>query len=388
MRLPSISMAFDGPAEQHFRTVRNTRARTTNIVSLLVCGVIYNLFLVTDTNIIPDVMTLAVVLRLGIVTPTILLFLAIQHAIVRHRPDSRIPGRLAIGITILIFASILILQAATGLHTAAEYFTGTFLVLVAFNCIRYGSFADQMIGSLIMCALFIATMRFVDVVDPATKADATLTFCCCAVITLLGAYRGEFLERSSFEAQLREQELRATLDERNAQLFRLSHTDPLTGVANRRAFDQRLCDAETEPVDHGILMVDVDFFKAYNDHYGHAGGDQCLRQVAQAMADEVRPGDLVARYGGEEFAVVLSDVSAEEILRIGERIRACVESLAIPHAMRPDSARSVTVSVGGTLRRRGQALPLLACVAQADEALYDTKRSGRNRVSLGISRAA
>jgi diguanylate cyclase (GGDEF)-like protein len=174
------------------------------------------------------------------------------------------------------------------------------------------------------------------------------------------------------------------LEEANRTLERLSQLDGLTGVANRRRFDEAL-DAEWRrgcrtgaPL--SLVLVDIDAFKAYNDTYGHLHGDECLRQVAVALAGALgRAGDLVARYGGEEFAALLSGVAYEEAAVVAERLRANVQALRVPHAASP-AARVVTVSVGvATLVpfERGDAATL---VAAADQALYEAKRRGRNRV--------
>ena len=178
---------------------------------------------------------------------------------------------------------------------------------------------------------------------------------------------------------LRTQELQLA----NHELDRLSHTDYLTGVANRRYFEENL-EHEWARALRGkypvtLLMVDVDSFKLYNDHYGHIQGDECLKSIAKALMDTVkRPADIVARYGGEEFVLMLPNTD-QAVASLAEACRRNVEELQLPHK---DSAVSVyvTISVGvATMQPTpGQSYRLL--IKAADDALYQAKEQGRNQV--------
>lgn len=170
----------------------------------------------------------------------------------------------------------------------------------------------------------------------------------------------------------------------NLELQRLSVIDELTGIANRRFFNQRLSDEwgrgvrSEEPL--SLILIDVDHFKNYNDHYGHPEGDRCLRQVAQALSRGVRrTTDLVARYGGEEFVVLMPNTDLAGAVAVGEVLRQQIEELDLEHAASP-AHRRVTISLGAaaTLPDR-EGLPE-ALLAAADQAVYDAKRAGRNQV--------
>jgi diguanylate cyclase (GGDEF)-like protein len=160
-----------------------------------------------------------------------------------------------------------------------------------------------------------------------------------------------------------------------------ARTDELTALPNFRAFRERI-DAEVERADRypgpfGVLILDLDRFKKYNDTYGHPAGNEALRRVAQTIRETVRAVDFPARYGGEEFAVVLPQVDAPTLERIADRIRANIEALPVP----ADGA-AVTVSIGGAVFPADGATRE-ELFRKADERLYEAKNAGRNRVVSG-----
>ncbi|GIV19936.1 MAG: hypothetical protein KatS3mg023_1687 [Armatimonadota bacterium] len=167
------------------------------------------------------------------------------------------------------------------------------------------------------------------------------------------------------------------LQRRNELLERLSVTDALTQVGNHRAFQEHLHSQISLACRKGLplclMLIDVDHFKQYNDTYGHLQGDTVLREVARLITENVRAYDFVARYGGEEFAVVLPDTQSETALQVAERIRQII-------AQHPFPNRAMTVSIGVARWRAG--LDSNRLIEQADGALYEAKRLGRNRVCL------
>ena len=172
------------------------------------------------------------------------------------------------------------------------------------------------------------------------------------------------------------------------RLARVAGIDVLTSVANRRAFEERF-EAEFYGAQrlHGslaLLIIDIDFFKRYNDSFGHLAGDECLRWVARALvACATRPFDIVARYGGEEFVIVLPDTPLHGTLVIAERIRSVVERLEIVHGAQ--ALGKVTVSIGICYTSDAQKQKADTFFETADRALYDAKAAGRNRVVLGTN---
>jgi len=180
------------------------------------------------------------------------------------------------------------------------------------------------------------------------------------------------------------------------ELRALSLTDGLTGLANRRAFDDILEREWQRTVRVGsemsLLLLDIDHFKQFNDQFGHQAGDDCLRVVAAAVKAALRrPGDMAARYGGEEIAIVLPDTKTEAALAVAESIRVRVEALNVHHGGNSHAAHTMTVSIGvaTAFGREGATTKMPhGLLLAADGALYKAKQNGRNRVEPAVLLAA
>ncbi len=179
------------------------------------------------------------------------------------------------------------------------------------------------------------------------------------------------------------------LQEANAQLIRIATLDGLTKIPNRRKFDDYLSSewkrASREKSPLSLILCDIDFFKPYNDNYGHQGGDDTLRQVAQSIAATCRrPADLAARYGGEEFVVVLPDTAMDGAIIVAENLRNAVKNLKIPHEY-SKVHNCVTISVGLSTTIPTNTTSPATLIEKADVALYQAKKLGRDRVFAQIS---
>jgi len=175
------------------------------------------------------------------------------------------------------------------------------------------------------------------------------------------------------------------LRQHNLGLQIIAHTDKLTNLANRHRFDDMLTQefkrAQRGHTPLSLILMDLDFFKQFNDHYGHPAGDACLRSTAQVLATLiVRAGDLAARFGGEEFVILLPNTDNKGAMAVADRVRKTVEGLGLPHRHSPFGV--VTASLGvATMVERGSFITALDLVEQADKHLYSAKRDGRNRVN-------
>ncbi len=192
-------------------------------------------------------------------------------------------------------------------------------------------------------------------------------------------------ERHSALEALVEERTQA-LEEANRQLKLLSSTDGLTGIANRRHFDQTLAHewarAQRAGTPLALIMLDVDLFKHFNDHYGHLAGDACLQTLAVTLAQSGgrREGDLAARFGGEEFVVLLPASDAQAATEVAQQIQQALHAMALPHEGVPLGKVTVSFGVASVVPHRDQAPEEL--VRRADRAMYRAKQAGRDRIEV------
>jgi diguanylate cyclase (GGDEF)-like protein/PAS domain S-box-containing protein len=175
------------------------------------------------------------------------------------------------------------------------------------------------------------------------------------------------------------------------QLFTMALTDPLTGLANRRAFDEGIDREWKRTLREGsrmsLLLLDIDHFKEFNDRYGHQAGDNCLRVVAATIVGNVRSSDIAARYGGDEMAVILPSAYIGDAIVVAEKLRSAIEELWLTHEVNPEGGNWVTVSIGGTTALSCDVVAMRApeyLLTAADHALYMAKKQGRNCVATAL----
>ena len=264
------------------------------------------------------------------------------------------------------------------LQIAGATASGQAEMLMALPIVLIGSFfflGLSFRASLLCCVTTILTYIVASTefdVPSATALHSYVLLIGGAIVCVIAVWHMEKVSRKSFlEGEL---------------IRELAQRDALTGARNRRMFDEHLeltwQQAVADRRSMALVLIDIDHFKAYNDYYGHQAGDQALRRVAQAVQKIIRrPSDLLTRYGGEEFGAILYDVDATEARDIAERIRSAVGDLGIEHRTSKTSIR-VTISIGVAAVEPTANRSPSGAVQLADQALYEAKVQGRNRVEV------
>ena len=351
---------------------------------------VFDSFLLVDWLMARDVFWFGFVVRLLAFTPLGIITLMGVH---RHRGaiKSLQWPQLVDWVTLLsgwgaaVCLALILLKSQSPL---AMYYHAGFLVVMIYGTlvqrIRTVSAATFILGILALDALCAAYGHLIPMPLRIAMMELLIVcgaFCMVATVSLERAQRRRYL------LLRRENGLSESLLAVNMQLQQLSRADVLTGVANRRHFHEYMQQVweralkDRRPV--SVLMLDVDHFKLYNDRYGHPEGDECLRQVAQSITQSLRrPDDFVARYGGEEFVAVLPYTNLDMAVQAAERVRERIQALSMRHeSSATDSV--VTVSIGvSTVIPGDQGMTPDKLLNQADRALYEAKRTERNRVCV------
>lgn len=357
-----------------------------NTYGLIFGVVLYNLYILVDLSLVPEIIWLDLVVRLIIVTPILFLYFPVRYYAIGLRSDA-VAHEVLHGLgCMLVVASIMFIYANARTSSASEYYIGIVTVVIYMNTIHRKPFPLAVMGTVGCMIVFIVGMRYVTVTSEVAKLPAIMCSVGISVVSLFAAYRIEQVERRDYLASLREKMLLQQIQSANQELQQLSNTDQLTGIRNRRSFDEAASEASAgSGRPRALILLDVDYFKNYNDSEGHIAGDDCLRRIAGRLRSALRRDDgdrsFVARYGGEEFVVLLDDCVTSAALAIGERLRLAVIDEAIPHLNRPDGREIVTVSLGIAVSGDGGEV-IYDMVNRADTALYEAKRHGRDRLVL------
>lgn len=335
-------------------------------------AVIYNTYLLPDWLLVGDRISTALLLHFVVITPWILL----TRWFTKDDSPKILREGLAASIPVAIILQILAIFILTSSIDAVHYQYFVLLVLLFTNTVQRLPFRYAVAVSGVVLPCHALAIMAGDHLSGSAAFVAMTTLSVSAYLTLTSNY---YLERDSRRAYLHA--LRDRL--RHAQIEVAAKHDALTNLANRHYLAERLdllwngSDQAVSSV--AVVMMDFDHFKLFNDHYGHAGGDVCLKRVAACVSAELRSErDLAVRYGGEELLVLLPGTEASEAIRIAERIRCSVEALGVPHEA-VGASEVVTVSCG-VASAPPSTVSAQELIAAADAALYAAKRNGRNQV--------
>lgn len=370
-------LRFAKMLEARFEADTQRRRSHTIVVAGLIAIPIYFLFLINDYSFRPEIFTQILLLRLGsIIVFTLPIFWLICRGV---RPAVR-EMLMASVVVLTMLVSCVILTASTAPYSYFDVFSFG-LILVAGNIFFPLRFSYACLSSAVSILVMLIFVVDYEPMPREAKHLAMLGMFTTTLFTLVTNYRLERSERKSYLLVLRERIRAGYYQEDNQKLSKLSLTDPLTNIANRRQFDARLTacwqDASEQRTCLGLMVIDIDYFKAYNDYYGHLQGDECLRQVAAAMQHESRDAELVARFGGEEFVLLMTSAAPTAAQQMAERIRHTIEALQISnHGYSLQSV--ITVSIGVATVYPSDSLQSAELLGMADAALYKAKQQGRN----------
>jgi len=372
---PRLQDAYKAYVVQHYRRF----LLAINFIAMAA----YDSYVIADTLLIPDMARESLLLRTGLsLIGLINIFLVFRFSRSVLVMDLLMPVHDIIS-TIAWFE---LLKRSASPDVPFFLYASVVFVLLGNLGVRY-SFKGIALVSAIITAIILYNVWLIH--DGAAKPLLifTLVYLPIALFSLFISWTNIKGVRQAFLADLEERRQRAELAALNLRLQELAATDGLTGVGNRRSLDLQLNESWHGMRAHGrpfaLLMADIDYFKPYNDHYGHQAGDRCLCQVAESLVSTLRGGRAnVYRYGGEEFAILLEATSAEDLRRVAERLREQVASLGIEHLYRPDSLRHLTISLGAAMANESGLREPRELLARCDQHLYVAKQRGRNRVQL------
>jgi len=378
----SIPKALWPEFEDYIRQQHRSFLLMTNLVAALA----FASYAVADHLLIPDMAQASLLVRGGLL---VVALLDIWLVFRRSRHVLLMDQLLSIHDLIATTAWFELLRRSHSPDVPTFLYASLTFVLFANLGVRV-SFKGAVLSSLAISLIIMVNVTLMNPHNDKPLLVFALVYLPVLLFCLFMSWSATNGVRRAFYASLEERRQQQALSTLNQRLQRLASTDALTQVGNRRAFDLQLEEDWQHLLQHGrpfaLLLVDIDFFKPYNDHFGHQAGDRVLAEVASAMASGLRRGQArVFRYGGEEFAILLQVRQREELQQVAQRLLLQVAALQIAHPHRPDGLPFLTISVGAAQADDAamrHASELLAC---CDRMLYHAKQQGRNQLQLAAA---
>lgn len=340
----------------------------------------YLSYALVDTLILGDIVWLSLSLRFGLILPLAFLLGWYQSGMARSMRAREIATLCVSMAANLVWCFVL---ASSHNPAVLHYFYAAAIFQMVVTIAIRPTFGLAVWASLGTAAINYAMIGLLEGVTPVYLFYHLAVYVPILVLTLVASHQLE-VERQRAFLQLHENEaLKRELSRQNDELERLSSTDPLTQLPNRRGTEAEIARLRrlltpAGLADSAVLIIDIDHFKAFNDTYGHGAGDECLKRVAQVMRRELPDAMHIARLGGEEFLVVLPQAVPARAEMLAERLRRAVSALSIRHDNTGDRNRRVTISLGVACGSIATDAALAQLLQAADEALYAVKASGRN----------
>lgn len=357
--------------------------RRQRYIFLGLCAVVlYDLYCIGDKIMLPDIYHIAWFIRLCVVTPLMI----VTIFLINLKRLSVIQDLLASFLVIISTLGVIYILQTSSHPNVEHYHTGILVIVMFGNIAVRLRFLYSLGTSLAVFVIYVLSAHHFNHMSIDMVHNTGLMLLTIIILTLVTNYQMEKEARKEYLLTVLQGIDAKKLSDANKQLELLSISDSLTGLANRRFFDETLHIEWKAAIRSryrvALIFLDIDSFKAYNDNYGHQAGDRCLGIMGQVIRESInRPRDFAARYGGEEFVILLPRTDENDAIRMAENIRKKVEQLDIEHRYSLNSSR-ITVSLGiaSICPSPGTSPEIL--LHQADSGMYSAKERGRNRVCV------
>ena len=369
------TLLFSPPLEQRFEDSRHDERTRSFIRTGLMATILYDLFLFSDAQMIPDVFGAAVVVRLGIFTP---LFLLSAYVVTRCH-SRHLREAMATGLAILSVSLVMFVLSTSRSPYTITYQYGSVLIMLFSSLVIRLRLRCTATALVVSIAVQLIAITHLQGTSPKLLQSQIIFFMTAGILMAVSAYVLEHEQRHGYLLGLRSTLL-------NAQLDKAAKIDPLTGLGNRRylsaVMDIAFGNADKHPKPVSAILLDIDHFKLFNDACGHQAGDRCLQQIGDCVrvACASFPGATAIRFGGEEFLVFLDGADTSVARLMAQHIQSLIKAEAIAHP-RIGQGVDVTASIGIASVLTASAT-FDDLIAAADKALYIAKDLGRNRISI------